>query len=49
MNDIIAQALPVSLSLGFLAFVFVQCVGIPLGFYTAVHRGNQLRRVSSAG
>jgi len=39
VNDIIAQALPVSLSLGFLAFVFVQCVGIPLGFYTAVRRG----------
>ncbi|HWN95543.1 MAG TPA: ABC transporter permease [Methylomirabilota bacterium] len=39
VNDIIAQALPVSLTLGLLAFVFVQCVGIPLGFYTAVRRG----------
>jgi oligopeptide transport system permease protein len=39
VNDIIAQALPVSLTLGLLAFLFVQCVGIPLGFYTAVRRG----------
>jgi ABC-type dipeptide/oligopeptide/nickel transport system permease component len=39
VNDIIAQALPVSLTLGFLAFLFVQCVGIPLGVYTAVRRG----------
>jgi oligopeptide transport system permease protein len=39
VNDIIAQALPVSLALGFLAFCFAQGVGIPLGFYTAVrHR-----------
>ena len=39
VNDIITQALPVSLTLGFLAFLFAQCVGIPLGFYTAVKRG----------
>jgi oligopeptide transport system permease protein len=39
VNDIIAQALPVSLALGFLAFCFAQGVGISLGFYTAVrHR-----------
>lgn len=39
VNDIIAQALPVSLSLGALAFLFAQGVGIPLGFYTAMRRG----------
>jgi oligopeptide transport system permease protein len=39
VNDIIAQALPVSLTLGALTFLFVQCVGIPLGFYTAARRG----------
>lgn len=39
VNDIIFQGLPVSLTLGLLAFLFAQGVGIPLGFYTAVHRG----------
>ena len=39
VNDIIKQALPVSLTLGALAFLFAQGVGIPLGFYTAVKRG----------
>ena len=39
VNDIIAQGLPVSLMLGLLAFGFAQGVGIPLGFYTAVRRG----------
>lgn len=39
VNDIIEQALPVSLTLGVLAFLFAQGVGIPLGFYTAVRRG----------
>jgi oligopeptide transport system permease protein len=39
VNDIIAQGLPVSLTLGLLAFAFAQGVGIPLGFYTAVRRG----------
>lgn len=39
VNDIIAQALPVSLTLGVLSFLFAQGVGIPLGFYTAVKRG----------
>ena len=39
VNDIITQALPVSLTLGVLAFLFAQGVGIPLGFYTAVRRG----------
>jgi oligopeptide transport system permease protein len=39
VNDVIKQALPVSLTLGLLAFLFAQGVGIPLGFYTAVRRG----------
>src|SRR3954447_2350509 len=39
VNDIIRQALPVSLTLGLLAFLFAEGVGIPLGFYTAVRRG----------
>ena len=39
VNDIIRQGLPVSLALGILAFCFAIGVGIPLGFYTAVHRG----------
>ncbi len=39
VNDIIAQALPVSLSLGALAFCLATGLGIPLGFYTAVRKG----------
>lgn len=39
VTDIIAQGLPVSLTLGLLAFGFAQGVGLPLGFYTAVRRG----------
>jgi oligopeptide transport system permease protein len=39
VNDIVADALPVSMTLGLLAFCFAQGVGIPLGFYTAVRRG----------
>jgi oligopeptide transport system permease protein len=39
VNDIIAQALPVSLTLGFLAFCFAEGVGIPLGFYSVARRG----------
>lgn len=39
VNDIIAQALPVSLSLGLLAFGFAMGVGLPVGFYGAVRRG----------
>jgi oligopeptide transport system permease protein len=39
VNDIIGQALPVSLPLGFLAFGFALGLGVPLGFYTAVRRG----------
>jgi oligopeptide transport system permease protein len=39
VNDIIRQGLPVSLTLGLLAFLFAQGIGIPLGFYTAVRQG----------
>jgi len=39
VNDIIKQGLPVSLTLGLLAFLFAQGVGIPLGFYSAVRHG----------
>jgi len=39
VTDIIAQALPVSMSLGMLAFGFAMGVGIPIGYYTAVKRG----------
>lgn len=39
VNDIILQGLPVSLALGGAAFCFALGLGIPLGFYTAVRRG----------
>ncbi len=39
VTDIIAQALPVSLALGAMAFAFAMGVGIPIGYYTAVRRG----------
>jgi len=39
VNDIIRQGLPVSLTLGLLAFCFAEGVGIPLGFFTAARRG----------
>jgi oligopeptide transport system permease protein len=39
VTDIIAQALPVSMLLGGLAFGFAMGVGIPVGYYTAVKRG----------
>jgi oligopeptide transport system permease protein len=39
VSDIIAQGLPVTLTLGMLAFCFALGVGIPLGFWTAVHKG----------
>ena len=39
VNDIIRQGLPVSMTLGLLAFCFAQGVGIPLGFYSAARRG----------
>src|SRR5439155_20934873 len=39
VTDIIAQGLPVSLSLGATAFCFAVGLGIPLGFLTAVRKG----------
>jgi oligopeptide transport system permease protein len=39
VNDIIAQALPVSMTLGILAFGFAIGIGVPLGFFTAIRRG----------
>jgi len=39
VNDIIAQGLPVSMTLGMLAFCFATVVGVPLGFFTAARRG----------
>jgi oligopeptide transport system permease protein len=39
VNDIIAQGLPVSLTLGGLAFSFAMIVGLPVGFFTAAKRG----------
>jgi oligopeptide transport system permease protein len=39
VNDIIAQGLPVTLLLGFLAFCLALGIGIPLGVYTAVRKG----------
>jgi len=39
VNDILAQALPVSLMLGWLAFGTALGIGIPTGFIGAVHRG----------
>jgi oligopeptide transport system permease protein len=39
VNDILRDGLPVSMALGLLAFCFAMGVGIPLGFYTAVRRG----------
>jgi oligopeptide transport system permease protein len=39
VNDIIVQALPVSMSLGMLAFGFALGLGVPIGYFTAVRRG----------
>jgi len=39
VSDIIGQSLPVSMTLGALAFGFAMCVGLPLGFFTAARRG----------
>jgi len=39
VNDIIHQAMPVSLCLGTLAFGFCMGLGLPIGYYAAVRRG----------
>jgi oligopeptide transport system permease protein len=39
VSDVIGQALPVSVLLGLLAFGFAMGVGLPVGFWSAAHRG----------
>lgn len=39
VNDIIAQGLPVSMTLGSLAFCFAMGIGLPIGFFAAARRG----------
>jgi oligopeptide transport system permease protein len=39
VNDIIAQALPVSMLLGGMAFCFAMAIGLPVGFITAARKG----------
>src|SRR5208337_3529000 len=39
VNDIIAQGLPVSMTLGGLAFCLATAIGLPVGFITAARRG----------
>jgi oligopeptide transport system permease protein len=39
ITDVIAQGLPVSMTLGGLAFCFAIGVGLPVGFFTAARRG----------
>ena len=39
VNEIIAQALPVSLLLGACAYCFAIGIGIPLGFFSAINKG----------
>lgn len=39
VNDIIFQGLPISISIGVTAFAFALGVGIPLGFFSAIKKG----------
>src|SRR6266568_1834792 len=39
VTDVVAQGLPVSMTLGALAFAFALGVGLPTGYFTAVRRG----------
>jgi oligopeptide transport system permease protein len=39
ITDVISQALPVSMTLGALAFCFAMGVGLPVGFFSAARRG----------
>ncbi len=39
VSDILAQGLPVSMTLGGLAFCFALGIGLPLGFFSAMRRG----------
>jgi oligopeptide transport system permease protein len=47
VTDIVHQALPVSMLLGWLAFGFSMGIGLPLGFMTAVQRGKWQDHVGS--
>ncbi len=47
VNDIIRQGLPVSVTLGGLAFCFAMAVGLPAGFLTAAWRGRWVDYVGS--
>jgi oligopeptide transport system permease protein len=47
VNDIIRQGLPVSLTLGALAFCFAMGLGIPLGVWSARHHGTWKDSVSN--
>jgi oligopeptide transport system permease protein len=40
VNDLILQGLPVSMSLGVLAFCLALGVGVPVGYYAAMRRGS---------
>jgi oligopeptide transport system permease protein len=40
VTDIITQGLPVSVSIGLLAFTFALGAGLPVGYFTAVRRGH---------
>ena len=42
VNDVLAQALPISAALGALALVWALCVGVPSGILSAVKRGTAL-------
>jgi oligopeptide transport system permease protein len=47
VTDIVHQALPVSMLLGWLAFGFAMAIGLPVGFFTAVRRGRWQDHVGS--
>jgi oligopeptide transport system permease protein len=47
VTDIVHQALPVSMLLGWLAFGFAMGIGLPVGFITAVRRGRWQDHVGS--
>ena len=42
VNEIIAQGLPISMTLGWVAFCFAVGLGIPLGFLTSIRRGRMI-------
>lgn len=47
VNDILAAGLPVTLTVGFLAFALALGLGIPLGFYAAIYRGRPFDHLAS--